>query len=270
MIVVDTGRHPWHSDGIIAFAQSKRLPVVAIVNTHWHLDHSSGNRRVKAAYPEARVYTTRAVERTLAPGGFLVRNLAAAKERRGRSEGVRRSGRKRRHCSWRRWRSPMACDPMCRVEQSGPLTLAGRPLSARVAADAVTDADLWLYDEATRVAVIGDLVTLPAPFFETACPARWQAALDEVWATPFTIAVPGHGAPMSRADFDVYRRAFGAFRACVGSDRTAAVCAADWTRDVGPLLGDGRRSQAGERLRRVLRGLPAQGRRRQPRLPREG
>ena len=81
LIVVDTGRHPWHSDGIIAFAQSKRLPVVAIVNTHWHLDHSSGNRRVKAAYPEARVYTTRAVERTLAPGGFLVRNLAAAKER---------------------------------------------------------------------------------------------------------------------------------------------------------------------------------------------
>jgi len=68
------------------------------------------------------------------------------------------------------------------VERSGPMTIAGRLLSLRVAANAVTDADLWLYDEATSVAVIGDLVTLPAPFFETACPARWQGALDEVWA----------------------------------------------------------------------------------------
>ena len=68
------------------------------------------------------------------------------------------------------------------VERSGAMTIAGRPLDVRVAANAVTDADLWLYDAATGVAVIGDLVTLPAPFFETACPARWQAALDEVWA----------------------------------------------------------------------------------------
>ena len=133
------------------------------------------------------------------------------------------------------------------VETSGPLTLAGRPVSARVEADAVTDADLWLYDEATRVAVIGDLVTLPAPFFETACPARWQTALDEVWATPFTIAVPGHGAVMSRAEFDSYRRAFGGFRACVASARMAAECAVDWTRDVGPLLAsDEDRKQASE------------------------
>jgi len=84
----------------------------------------------------------------------------------------------------------------------------------------VTDADLWLYDEATGVAVIGDLVTLPAPFFETACPARWQDALDEVWATPFRVAVPGHGAPMARAQFDTYRGAFVRFRSCVEADST--------------------------------------------------
>ena len=133
------------------------------------------------------------------------------------------------------------------VEQSGAMTLAGRPLSVRVAANAVTDADLWLYDEATGVAVIGDLVTLPAPFFETACPAQWQTALDEVWATPFRIAVPGHGEPMTRADFDTYRHAFGNFRTCVGTDGPAATCAAGWTKDVGPLLTtDGDRKQATE------------------------
>ena len=118
------------------------------------------------------------------------------------------------------------------------IVIAGRPLSVRIAADAVTDADVWLYDEATGTAIVGDLVTLPAPFFETACPARWQQALDEVWAAPFRLAVPGHGAPMTRAQFDTYRRAFAGFRACVGSDRAAAACAAGWTRDVGALLGD--------------------------------
>ena len=246
LIVVDTGRHPWHSDGIIAFARARRLPVVAIVNTHWHLDHSSGNRRVKAAFPGSRVYTTRDVERTLEPGGFLVRNLAAAKERAAdpQTSAVRRE---ETALFLETMEKSDGLRPDVPVEKSAPLVLAGRALSARVAADAVTGADLWLYDEATGVAVIGDLVTLPAPFFETACPARWQAALDEVWATPFTIAVPGHGAPMSRAQFDGYRRAFGAFRACVASDRAAATCAADWTRDVGALVAsDDDRKQAGD------------------------
>src|SRR5262245_62706026 len=45
LIVIDTGRHAWHSDGILAFAQTKHQPVSAILNTHWHLDHSSGNVR---------------------------------------------------------------------------------------------------------------------------------------------------------------------------------------------------------------------------------
>jgi hypothetical protein len=120
-------------------------------------------------------------------------------------------------------------------------------LSVRVAADAVTDADVWIFDEATGIAAIGDLVTLPAPFFESACPRGWQAALDEVWATPFRLAVPGHGTPMTRAEFDTYRQAFGAFRTCVGSDRAPSDCASAWTTGIGPLLeSDAGRRQATE------------------------
>lgn len=233
LIVIDTGRHPWHSDGILAFARDRRLPVSVIVNTHWHLDHASGNGRVKAAHPNAEVYTTRAVDRALASGGFLARNVAAARERPPEASAIRRE---EVDLFLATMQTSDALRPDVPIEQSGTRRLAGRPLSLRIAADAVTDADLWLYDEATRVAVIGDLVTLPAPFFETACPARWQAALDEVWATPFRIAVPGHGSPMTRADFDTYRKAFGAFRSCISGDTPGAQCAAGWMRDVGPLL----------------------------------
>jgi len=236
LIAIDTGRHPWHSDGILAFARSKGRPVAAIVNTHWHLDHSSGNRRIKAAYPQAKTYTTRAVDGALAPGGFLVRNIDAARARLSdpNTPAVRREETELFIATMD---AADALRPDIPVERSAAFIIAGRRLSVRVAADAVTAADLWIYDEATRVAVIGDLVTLPAPFFETACPARWQGALDEVWATEFRLAVPGHGPPMSRGEFDTYRRAFGSFRACVGSESPAGVCAASWTKELGTLLG---------------------------------
>ena len=79
LVVVDTGRHAWHSDGILAYAEARQRPIAAIVNTHWHLDHSSGNGRLKARYPGARVYTTSAIDRVIAPGGFLTRNLEGAR-----------------------------------------------------------------------------------------------------------------------------------------------------------------------------------------------
>ena len=246
LVAIDTGRHPWHSDGILAFARSRQRPVAAIVNTHWHLDHSSGNRRVKAAYPEAKIYTTRAVDGALAPGGFLVRNVEAARERL-RDPNTPQVRREETELFVATMDAADALRPDVAVERSAAFIIAGRRLSVRVAADAVTAADLWLYDEATSVAVIGDLVTLPAPFFETACPARWQGALDEVWATPFRLAVPGHGPPMSRAEFDTYRRAFGNFRGCVASENTASVCAANWTKDLGTLLtAEGDRREATE------------------------
>ncbi len=231
LVVVDTGRHAWHSDGILAFAAARRLPIVAIINTHWHLDHSSGNGRVKAAHPAARIYTTTAVSQATGPGGFLARSLAAAIESPvdASTPAVRRE---EREIFIATMKAANALGPDVAVDRSGPMAIAGRRLDVRVTKDAVTAADLWVFDEQTGVAVLGDLVTLPAPFFETACPAQWEAALDDVWATPFTLAVPGHGAPMTRAQFDAYRQAFGAFRACVGSDMAPKECAAGWTHDV--------------------------------------
>ncbi|MCC6989653.1 MAG: MBL fold metallo-hydrolase [Acidobacteria bacterium] len=244
LVVVDTGRHPWHSDGILAFARERRAPIVAVVNTHWHLDHSSGNGRLKAVFPEARVYTSSAVVDAVAPGGFLARNLATAKAAPvdPAMPAVRREERELFLATMARAET---LRPDVPVVASSVMALAGRPLDVRVARDAVTAADLWLYDETTKVAVLGDLVTFPAPFFETACPARWAAALDEVWATPFTLAVPGHGAPMTRAQFDAYRTAFQNFRACASGDTAPTACAAGWTRDIGQFLtSDAERREA--------------------------
>lgn len=235
LVIVDTGRHAWHSDGILAFAKARKLPVVAVVNTHWHLDHSSGNVRVKAAHPAARVYTTSAVNQATAPGGFLSRNLIAAVES-PVDPNMPAARQEEQEIFIATMKAAEALRPDVAIDRSGPIAMAGRRLDVRVTKDAVTAADLWIFDEKTGVAVLGDLVTLPAPFFETACPAQWEATLDDVWATPFTLAVPGHGNPMSRAQFDAYRQAFRAFRACVGSGTAAKECAAGWTHDAGRFL----------------------------------
>jgi glyoxylase-like metal-dependent hydrolase (beta-lactamase superfamily II) len=246
LIVVDTGRHTWHSDAILAFAREMRRPIAAIVNTHWHLDHTSGNGRLKAAHAGARVYATTAVDQAIAPGGFLARSLAAVRER-PPDPNLSAVRREEQQLFMATMEAADALRPDVAVDRTGPLSIAGRPLAVRVTDHAVTAADLWFYDATSGVAVLGDLVTLPAPFFETACPARWEKALDEVWSTPFRTAVPGHGAPMTRAQFDEYRRAFAAFRGCVDRRDPATACAAGWTRAVAPFLTtDADRRQATE------------------------
>ncbi|MGE0594825.1 MAG: MBL fold metallo-hydrolase [Hyphomonadaceae bacterium] len=235
LIVVDTGRHAWHSDAILGFARAQSRPIAAILNTHWHLDHSSGNGRLKAAYPDARVYTTDAIERVLAPGGFLVRNLDQTRAMLDNPDlSAVQKEEVRIYLATMDERDILRPDVL--IERSGRTRIAGKRLDVRVAERAVTDSDIWLYDRASRIAVIGDLVTLPAPFFETACPEQWSAALDAVWATPFETAVPGHGEPMSRAQFDSYRQGFNAFMACVNSDAEAAQCGTVWVEGVRPLL----------------------------------
>ena len=236
LIVVDTGRHSSQTDAILAFAREHQRPIVAIVNTHWHLDHSSGNGRLKAAFPNARVYTTTAIDQVLAPGGFLARNLEdTQKMLDGTTDPLRRD-------EIQIFITTMAqrkdLRPDVALSKSEAMTLAGRQLDVHVTDKAVSDADVWLYDQSTKVAVIGDLITMPVPYFETACPDKWRTALDEVWATPFETAVPGHGRPMTRPQLDTYRQALTAFVSCVRTDKPQAECAAAWVTGASSLIGD--------------------------------
>jgi glyoxylase-like metal-dependent hydrolase (beta-lactamase superfamily II) len=126
------------------------------------------------------------------------------------------------------------------VRASGPVTLAGRSLQVHLESHAVTAGDVWLFDPQTRVLLAGDLVTLPAPFFESACPARWRVSLEHLEKTPFERLVPGHGAPMQRPQFTAYRKAFSNLLACAAGKASKVDCIDGWIGDASALIDDNR------------------------------
>lgn len=235
LVVLDTGRHVWRRQAILDFAKTRHRPIVAIINSHWHLDHVSGDPALKAAYPKARIYASRAIDEALT--GFLARSaadaqpyLAPGKLPPETQEDIRNDIATTANGA--------ALKPDVAIEASAIRDMGGLRLAVNLAPDAATAGDVWLYDPKSKVAAVGDLVTLPAPFLDTACPKGWSAALDQLAATPFQILIPGHGAPMTRAQFDLYRSAFNEVIACAASPRDKADCAAAWTKAVAPLLGD--------------------------------
>jgi glyoxylase-like metal-dependent hydrolase (beta-lactamase superfamily II) len=236
LVVLDTGRHAWHRQAIQDLARKRRSPIVAIINSHWHLDHTSGNAALKRAYPGARVFASRAVEGALKD--FLPKSAkdtrdylasgdvdpATAEDLRGDLAVIA---------------DPAALIPDVPIDRTQTLSIGGRRLEVHLAKDAATAGDVWLYDPATRTAAVGDLVTLPAAFLDTACPAGWSAALGEIWKTPFRRAIPGHGPVLTRRQFAAYRAAFDALIDCAASARGKSECAAAWTQGVHDLLDPG-------------------------------
>jgi len=234
LIVVDTGRHAWHREAILAFARSRKKPIIAVVNTHWHLDHVSGNPALRAAYPGLRVYASGAIDGALS--GFLA---SSAKDAAGYLDDPQIPAETKEdiRADLLTIRNGAALRPDVLIAASGSRTLGGRVLVVNLAPDAATAGDVWLYDEHDQVAALGDLVTLPAPFLDTACPEGWKVALRQVAATPFKIAIPGHGAPMTPAQFRIYQNAFEALIDCSNSARPEAECATGWADSIQPLLG---------------------------------
>src|SRR5918996_2577193 len=65
LIVMDTGRHPEHAHAILDYAKQRGKPIAAIVNSHWHLDHTTGNWDIRQAYPRVAVYASDALKGAL-------------------------------------------------------------------------------------------------------------------------------------------------------------------------------------------------------------
>lgn len=231
-IVIDSGRHAEHTQAILDATSKSRLPITDIINTHWHLDHVSGNAALRDAYPQAAVHASNAI--VPAMDGFL------ANYRKQLLEIIAAQADAPQRADWQR--EIARIDQRERLFPTDPIAgkqqrrLAGRALELQLSADAATDGDVWIYERKTRTLIAGDLVTLPVPFLDTACPAGWTRALDALARVSFKRLVPGHGPVLDRAQFRRYKHAFAQLRDCAASAATSAQCGEGWIEDLGDLL----------------------------------
>ena len=232
LVVVDTGRHQAHTQAIVDFANARQRVVTAVINSHWHLDHIGGNLLLRRAYPSVRVHGSSALDDALK--GFLAnyRNQLSQLIENAKSDAAREAFRK--EAALIDAGSQLAADVV--IDESDTLNISGRRLFLGLERRAVTAADVWVYDPKSRVLVAGDLVTMPGPFLDTACPTGWKEALDRIAEVDFEFLVPGHGAPMSREDFELWRTAYGNLIACTSSQLRKQECVGGWTKDLAPLL----------------------------------
>jgi glyoxylase-like metal-dependent hydrolase (beta-lactamase superfamily II) len=240
LVVMDTGRHPEHARAIIDFSQQRGKPVAAIVNSHWHLDHVGGNVALRRSFPGVRVHGSDAISHALR--GFLARYRTQLQD------SLKGDAPETRKQEWRaelaRIDSGRALTPDVIVKESGRRVIGGKEFRVGLERRAVTAGDVWLLDPATKTLAAGDLVTLPVPLFDTACTSGWVTALEHLAAAKFERLIPGHGAPMTRAQFKTWQVAFGNLVDCSTSPKPGDACVAGWLNDVGPLVAPGERELA--------------------------
>jgi len=232
-VLVDSGRHAEHTQALLAFARERGAPIRFVVNTHWHFDHLGGNALLRDNLPSLRALGSRAVQHAVQDRmptfeADLRRLLADP----GTDAITRRMVEVDLGLHARR--AALAPDQIV----AGPAAeheLAGRALRIGEA-QGVSGGDLWVLDRASGTLMVGDFVTLPVPFFDTACAEQWRAALAQLGALPFERVVPGHGPVLGREDFGRYARAFGRLLDCAAGDTSVATCATGWIGDLGPLL----------------------------------
>lgn len=233
LIVFDTGRYPDHAQAILDFARAQARPIAAIINSHWHLDHVGGNPRLRAEFPNLRVYASSAID--AARAGFLADyRTQLQSEMAGSAQDPKAQESMRAEIAL--IDAGAALGPTDVIAKSIHLNIAGRALQLNLETRAVTAGDVWVFDPKTRVLLAGDLVTLPAPFFESACPARWRDSLAYLDKVPFTWLVPGHGAPMQRQQFALYRLAFSHLLECAAGNAQKADCIDGWVNDAATLI----------------------------------
>ena len=238
LIVVDTGRHPEHAKAILDYARERGRPIAAIVNSHWHLDHTTGNWDIRQAYPQVQVYASDALEGALAT--YLKQGreqadqaLADPKTPAAQKDQILRGRAVIDH--------PDRIRPNHVVSASGEMKIAGRKLDVHLAKFAASEGDVWLYDPKTKLAIVGDVVVDIVPFMDTACADGWLKALGEIEKTPFATLIPGHGPVMNRDDFAAWKSAFAAFVDCGRSSAPKEQCVAGWEKGAAKFIDDAHR-----------------------------
>ncbi|MCS5732810.1 MBL fold metallo-hydrolase [Herbiconiux daphne] len=189
--VVDTRNNPAEADEIVADVLSAfAAPIVAVINTHAHYDHTFGNQRFVRApgFAGVPIYGHQLIPRHYER--FEAPRLEAAQADPAREPG-------------KRWADVQLTPPTELI--GGPVTIhpGGREIELVPIAPGHTDTDLAIFVPDAATWLLGDVIEQSGPpmFGSGSYPLGWPDALDELLERidPGAVIVPGHGSPVDRA-----------------------------------------------------------------------
>jgi len=184
--VVDTRNNPAEGAEILAdVADRFGLPIVAVINTHAHYDHSFGNQAFSAV--GVPIYGHHLVARHYAD--YEQPRLLAVQADPSREPD-------------KAWQQVILTPPTHLVEQRMTVVAGGRTLELIPLPPGHTDTDLAILVPDARVWILGDVIEESGPPMtgSGSFPLAWPGVLEELlpWLDPADVIVPGHGTPVDR------------------------------------------------------------------------
>ena len=195
LTVVDTRNNPAEADEVIRdVADRFGLPIVAVVNTHAHYDHTFGNQAF-AALPSVPIYGHHLIPRHYAE--YESPRLTAQQADPSREPD-------------KRWADVVLTPPGELVTAPTAVAAGGRTIELIPLEPGHTDTDLAVLVPDCRVWLLGDIIEESGPpmFGSGSYPLGWPAVLAGLLEAirPDDVIVPGHGAVVNR-DFVVRQMA---------------------------------------------------------------
>jgi len=216
VIVVDTHLRPsWAKDLIGVIGKITDQPVRYVINTHWHGDHTQGNKAYEAAFPHGTEFISHHNTRDdiIAKAIPSIRqNLDSLPVQIGRMKARLESGKQVNG-------SPMNDSmkialkqqidnqegylgelktleitiPNLTFDRSLILWKGDRQIQVLYFGEGHTRGDVVIYLPKEKVLITGDLLTGGLPFMRDAVPLAWAGTLDGVAKLDFDQVIPGHG-----------------------------------------------------------------------------
>ena len=250
LVVVDT--HGSTAAGRAVLDDLRRLgagAVTAVVNTHWHWDHSFGNAAFREQDPALPIHAHEDAARMLAEQGEYMKKRFAESDDPHREEVA----------------ATEVVVPDHTFSSTRSLDLGDRLVELVFPGRGHTDGDLVVVVPDAGVVLGGDLIEESArPWIGLdSWPLEWHASLDVVLSlvAPETSVVPGHGVPVDRAFVETQRDDLAVIGETVrrlaadGVPLEAAVAEGDWPWEADDRIANACR-RGYEQLPPAVRSLP--------------
>jgi cyclase len=195
-------------------------PVLYVLNTHWHFDHTLGNATYLAAYPAAQIIAHRATAKTIAdfnPGAIERYPQREQRFRKILESGKASDGTPLSDADRKDYQEAIAglapvvaemkttvqAVPTLVFDHQMDLDLGGRMVQVRFLGKGNTAGDTVVYLPAEKILMTGDLVVSPVPYMFGGFPVEFVTTLESLMNFNAQIIVPGHGDVMH--DFNYAR-----------------------------------------------------------------